>query len=293
MSALSTSRRTHSKSYPITLKNFQYPKDSIISSSPSNLLTLRPKNLSGAPSYYLPIPSDVPFYSRDTLAERVSTQGSVKSQVPNIKKLMKPNCMNVFGGQSTARNPLKSPPVFKLLHSTPREQSKPTVRTYTLQGTSSLAEEDLLAKTLRAPTFSKNNMIKKRGTTKNSESLVGSNNTSSNQGSMSTTRIMDSSATVASVKAFELTSVIPSSSSEQHSIDNPETKENVRKSDKAEDLNRRLRNIFKGAKLDQSCISELETSIAEEGSDLRLKVFKTKTLFGQFKSKPIRNNKRV
>jgi len=279
MSALSTSRRTHSKSYPITLKNFQSPKESIFSSSPSNLLTLRSKNPSGV-STYLPITSEVPFLSRDILAERISTFGN--KPYPNPKKFMKPNCVNTFGGQSTARRPLKNPPVLKLLHVTPSEQSNSTVRTYTLQGTSSVEEEDLLAKTLRAPSFSKGAMLKKRSTPKNSENFVRSHNTSSNQGSTSTTRIMETSS-----------NATPSSASEQVSIDQHESIETVRKCEKAEELNRRLRNIFKGVKLDQSCISELETSIAEEGANLKLKIFKAKPLFCQLKNRQVRNNKRV
>jgi len=291
-STSSTSRRTHSKSYPVTLKNFHIPKDSLLFSSPPQPI-FRSKQLYGTSCH--PTPFDGSITPKEILADRTNTMNNKPVAAPKKRVRLTQtntnnsltNTSNSSGTQSNVRRPLKSPKPFKLLNTVASDYSKLVGRTYTIQGITPFTEDDALLKTFRAPVLAKNPSSKKKPNVKSNESLSRPVHTVYNPEPSFTTRISDANMRILPVvsitddftASYGVTSLQEMISTEQSDAHFLTTKYVT-----AEDFNKKLRNIFRG-RLDQSGISELETSIAEEEPDLKkFRVFNTKALMCQLKN---------
>lgn len=294
-SASSTSRRTHSKSYPITLKNFHIPKDSLLFSSPPQPI-FKSKHSYGTSCH--PTPFDASIMPTQILADRTNLMHNKQVAPPKKRVRVVQNSnsnsnnsnSNSSGSQlSNVRRPLKSPKPFKLLNTIANDYAKVVGRTYTIQGITPFNEDDALLKTFRAPTLSKNSSCKKKKlNVKSSESISSrpvhtavytqepsfpTRISDANMRILPTVNILDDFTTSYGMQSLQ--EMISTEQSDAHFL--------TTKYVTAEDFNKKLRNIFRG-RLDQSGISELETSIAEEEPDLKkFRVFNAKPLMCQLK----------
>ena len=278
MSSLSLSRRTHSKSYPTTLKNITIPKDSTLFSSPPNPIFKAKPHI----GTYLSTASDLSSLPTEVFFDRTN--------LPNLKpanrKRVKVSCITPQGSACTSikRKPLKTPKAYKVLQTIPSDRLKTEPKACIGQPVSSFTEGDLLTKVFHAPAFCKPSNIKKKGILKVSDSLTRSQTALLTQGALST-RITDSTGIPHGVNMLDFTNVALVSMEDLITNENYEPNMPYRHGiRKAEDFNRRLRKIFQGEGLDKSQMSELESSIAEEESDLKLRVFNTKPLMWHMKN---------
>ena len=277
MSSLSLSRRTHSKSYPTTLKNITIPKESTLYSSPSNPIFKAKPHI----GTYLPTASDLCSLPTEVFFDRTN--------LPNFKpanrKRVKVSCVTSqgSGGIGMPRKPLKTPKAYKVLQTLPSDRLKTAPKACIGQSVSSFTEGDLLTKVFHAPAFCKPSNIKKKGILKVSDSLTRSQTSLLTHGALST-RLTDSTVMPHEVNMLDFANVALVSMEDLVTNENYDPSGHRHGTRKAEDFNRRLRKIFQGEVLDKSQMSELESSIAEEESDLKLRVFNTKPLMWHMKN---------
>lgn len=262
------SRRTQSGCYSLSIRCFQPAADSPVFPSP-----LQP-TLKSKFQLNTRIPSNLEndFASSNIIKEKYDTKPS--TQV--LKKRVKINCANPLPGQSISRRPGKSPSSQKLLQTMTLERTGTRAKPFMVTRLSSLNEDNNIdPRIFHAPMSCKVSTKKLKPGRKNSEAFLKPRTMLLNTGTLPP-KVLDLTINGGS-NTLDLTSTGPGSLEDLGSNDQSLVYQNV---DKAEDFNRRLREIFQGTGVMENNHqgSEFDMSISEEKADFTLKVFSTKKL---------------